>query len=396
MFSLSKATSDPALPATAPQPAAPSVSAQQERQFPEITQRLQGVIPAGSASSLKTKHIIKGEAAPKTVRFAEQLAGNEPDFLLKKFIEKLAGEKHLTPWKRMVNREQIYSRISLYQAALPLTELSVKEAVDIGLIDHYRNIREHCKKAAIPFHHSKKTLQDRFVGTIPYMHNCITLKNGQYINASFVDGVVPIIMTQAPIPPSTGHLGTFEDFWQMVWENGCRQIVMLNRNPDEEYWPAEANQPVTYGKIEVTKIEETFPKPNSLLRVFTIRNKESGESRRIEHKQMVDWPEKGVPAAKRLLEFVRFCRENTSHEPFIVHCNYGAGRSGTFVLLYNLLSLLWMLPPNALGADLLLNFPSWLLWLRTCRANTVSEDSQFMLIYQIVRDVVQELDEADQ
>ena len=50
---------------------------------------------------------------------------------------------------------------------------------------------------------------------------------GDYINANFVKvNEVPsrrYILTQGPLPQTAGH------FWQMVWEQKCPVIIMLNR-----------------------------------------------------------------------------------------------------------------------------------------------------------------------
>lgn len=379
-------TPNPTLPATSSSP-----SSEPAKGLPAVTLSV-----SETTVDLKTKQITREDSASNMTKVAEQLAGNTSSN--SGFLREHQGDKHVTPWK-LAQGPKLENLVNLYQAAVPLIELSVKEPADIGLIEHYYQVREHCKtprfQNAYPFHHDEKTQLDRFVGSIPYRHNCVALKNGPYINASMVEGVVPIIMTQAPIPPTNEHPGTFPDFWQMVWEKDIRDLVMLNRKSDEEYWPAELIQPVAFGNIEVTKIKETLVHPGTIQRSFSIRNRETGERRDIIHRQMVDWPDRGVPTVERLIEFIRFCRQtaSTKASPFIVHCNYGAGRTGTFVLLYNILSILWSLPPDSLDAQHVLNFPSWLLWMRRHRANAVSEESQMILIYQTVRQVVHQLDQ---
>lgn len=392
MFSI-RAPTDPTLPAVSPAVEPASL-------IPTATPQISQILTPCSTADLREKHISRQESVShKMTQIAEQLSGNSSKANdISDYIYELKGERHLTPWKKVKK----FQLVNLLEAAIPLTELSVKDPTDIALVEHYHHIRERCKgtsfQKAYPFHHVEKNELDRFVGTIPNVHNCVALNNGQYINASVVDGVVPIIMTQAPIPPSQVHPGTFADFWQMVWERGCRDIVMLNRHPDEEYWPAEVNHPVVFGNIEVTKHNEIIPHPGTIHRTYSIRNRETGGTRIISHKQMTDWGDRKVPTMERFLQFLLYCRDNQSTEskdPFVVHCNYGAGRSGTFVLAYNILSLIWKLPPDSLDSQHMLNFPSWLLWLRSCRANAVSEDIQFILIYQIVSHVIKQIDEAE-
>lgn len=390
MFALSKTASHPSLP---PAPA-------ESLMLPPASVSIGGLIAPCTASALDDRQISRETATPQMTGIAEHLSGKPSKKQSQSpFILDLEGMKHLTPWKRD-NKLQF---VNVFDAATPLTELSVKDPVDIDLIGHYIKIRQRSLlpgfQKAYPMHHTAITSLDRYVGVIPYKHNCIALKNGQYINASLVDGVVSVIITQAPIPASKEHPGTYADFWQMVWEKECRDIVMLNYKPGEEYWPAQLNQPVAFGNIEVVMINEALPQQGTVHRTFLIKNKETGELREVAHRQMTDWLDRAVPTKERLLSFLYYCRHTVYNGPFVagplvVHCNFGAGRSGTFVLLYNILSLLWSLPADTLDAQHVLNFPSWLLWMRSCRANAVSEDSQMVLIYEIVRHITKQLTDS--
>ncbi|CAF4068666.1 unnamed protein product [Rotaria sp. Silwood2] len=67
---------------------------------------------------------------------------------------------------------------------------------------------------------------NRFRDVLPYDDTrvCLTAGSNDYINASYVE--VPVanrkyILTQGPLQATSSH------FWQMVWEQNSRVIVML-------------------------------------------------------------------------------------------------------------------------------------------------------------------------
>lgn len=87
-------------------------------------------------------------------------------------------------------------------------------------------------------------MKNRYVNILAYDHNRVKLANlhgNDYINASFVDVSFGVgkkllikflqfqgyhkrrayIATQGPLPT------TFNDFWQMIWEQKCLVIVMI-------------------------------------------------------------------------------------------------------------------------------------------------------------------------
>ncbi len=76
--------------------------------------------------------------------------------------------------------------------------------------------------------HSRQ-VKNRYTDVLCFDHSRVTLKDsarGDYINANFVDGYKQpraFISAQGPLPK------TFEDFWQMVWEQKVLVVVMTTR-----------------------------------------------------------------------------------------------------------------------------------------------------------------------
>ncbi|XP_073435595.1 snurportin-1 isoform X3 [Dendrobates tinctorius] len=172
-----------------------------------------------------------------------------------------------------------------------------------------------------------------------------------YINASFMDGYLQknmYIGTQGPME------NTFQDFWQMIWEQNVLVIVMTTRIEEGghrkcgQYWPLSQGSTASYGAMMVTnKAAENHQHYQRT--TLDIGTRQGRERRQISHLQFLSWPDFGVPSsAAALIHF----RDNVKKEqkrlvnelgnqwkgpaggpPIVVHCSAGIGRTGTFCTL---------------------------------------------------------------
>ncbi|XP_014678309.1 PREDICTED: tyrosine-protein phosphatase non-receptor type 1-like isoform X1 [Priapulus caudatus] len=197
--------------------------------------------------------------------------------------------------------------------------------------------------------------KNRYCNISPYDHSRIRLKAGDndYINASLVE--VPIIgrkyiLSQGPLSNTAG------DFWQMVWEQDCKAIVMLNSVIEKgmpkchQYWPVgTANggeDTVTFEKngfaVEFLQAagQDTF-----ISRMLQLTNLNTNESREVRHFQYTVWPDFGVPKCPTtFLEFLDAVKKSGALAPHaappVIHCSAGIGRSGTFCLVHTCITML--------------------------------------------------------
>lgn len=106
--------------------------------------------------------------------------------------------------------------------------------------------------------------KNRYQDILPYDSTRVQLLDsmtGDYINASFVNMLVPngiinrYIATQGPLA------STCDDFWQMVWEQNSSLIIMVTplieggRTKCHKYWPDERDG-VRHGQILVKNLHE--------------------------------------------------------------------------------------------------------------------------------------------
>ncbi|KAL5107420.1 Tyrosine-protein phosphatase non-receptor type 1 [Taenia crassiceps] len=213
---------------------------------------------------------------------------------------------------------------------------------------------------------------------------------GDYINANFVNvKEVPsrrYILTQGPLLQTAGH------FWQMVWEQRCPVIIMLNRFIEKgtlkcyNYFPNHAetlNFPDANCSVTCTSEEK---KGLYTLRTLEVANVMTNLTHEVLHFHYTRWPDFGVPeypsSMLNLLWDVR--RTGTLDDPDrpgIVHCSAGVGRSGTFVLIDIALAMIEKL--NSMeGVDL----PQLLIQLRQCRMGIIQTAQQLRYCYAAVID----------
>ncbi|XP_059803668.1 receptor-type tyrosine-protein phosphatase epsilon isoform X2 [Hypanus sabinus] len=228
----------------------------------------------------------------------------------------------------------------------------------------------------------------RVLQIIPYDFNRVVLprKRGQefsdYINASYIDGYRQkdyFVATQGPI----AH--TVEDFWRMVWDCKSHTIVMLTELREREqekccqYWPSEGS--VTYGTYSIELKKDNIADAFSL-RDLTVTNTTENTERTVRQFHFHDWPEIGIPAEGKgmidLIAAVQKQQQKSGNHPIIVHCSAGAGRTGTFIALSNIL--------ERVKAEGLLDVFQTVKSLRMQRPHMVQTLEQYDFCYKVVQD----------
>ncbi|XP_064420582.1 tyrosine-protein phosphatase non-receptor type 1 isoform X2 [Latimeria chalumnae] len=216
----------------------------------------------------------------------------------------------------------------------------------------YQDIRHQasdfpCKVAKLPENKNRNRYRD----VSPFDHSRIKLQQGDsdYINASLIkmeEAQRSYILTQGPLPTTCGH------FWEMVWEQKSRGVVMLNRVIEKgsikcaQYWPKKEEKEMLFEEtnLKLTLISEDI-KSYYTVRQLELENLLTQETREILHFHYTTWPDFGVPESPAsFLNFLFKVREsgslNQEHGPIVVHCSAGIGRSGTFCLVDTCLLLM--------------------------------------------------------
>ncbi|KAF2204798.1 tyrosine-protein phosphatase non-receptor type 6 [Delitschia confertaspora ATCC 74209] len=312
-----------------------------------------------------------------------------PDWLRKASNEKdngkLVSEKFLQIEKREQKRmQEALSSNVVYGTPAPGSHTAKKvtlAGIEKGSKNRYNNIW--------PYEHSRVKLEDVSDGGCDYI-------NANHIQAAWSNK--RYIATQGPLP------ATFDDFWNVVWQQDVRVIVMLTAEQEggqakaHNYWkdrqyghmhlnllserraslepskihrhrdrPAfgqrRSTNPPTPASLarEASSSAATQPpgseQPYVIVRNFTLSNSDAPfeRMREITQLQYSHWPDFGAPAhPAHLLGLIEQCDavvrqvnggsasqpDPPNGRPVLVHCSAGCGRTGTFCTVDSVIDML--------------------------------------------------------
>ncbi|KAL4234107.1 Tyrosine-protein phosphatase non-receptor type 2 [Mactra antiquata] len=239
-------------------------------------------------------------------------------------------------------------------------------------------------------------VKNRYRDVSPYDHSRVVLQKVQdgdsdYINASIIE--VPesnrrYILSQGPLEHTTAQ------FWQMIWEQQCKAIIMLNKVVENrtlkchQYWPLgeeDDDDEMTFeeSNLKVT-LQEEQEYQHYVIRTFDLEDLETNEVREVYHFHYTTWPDFGVPSSPvSFLLFLDAVREKGVLErnvgPAVIHCSAGIGRSGTFCLVD---SALVLVEKNGTLEDI--DIQSLLISMRSYRMGLIQTSEQLKFSYMAI------------
>ncbi|XP_048009065.1 tyrosine-protein phosphatase non-receptor type 6 isoform X2 [Megalobrama amblycephala] len=240
--------------------------------------------------------------------------------------------------------------------------------------------------------------KNRYKNILPFDDTRVILQNADpnvvgsdYINANYVVNKLMDINHQKVYIACQGCLATtVGDFWQMVWQEESRVIVMTTREVEKgrnkcvPYWPTLEGESKEVGRYVVTLLAEKDA-TDYKIRVMELTAPHRNEpARTIWHYQYLSWPDHGVPqepgGVLSFLEQVNIKQnELSSSAPMIIHCSAGIGRTGTIVVIDMLIDSI-----DAKGLDCDIDIQKCIQMVREQRSGMVQTEAQYKFIYLAV------------
>jgi protein-tyrosine phosphatase len=247
----------------------------------------------------------------------------------------------------------------------------------------------------------EKGSKNRYNSIWPYEHSRVKLRDVadggcDYINANHIQppwSNKRYIATQGPLP------ATFNDFWNVVWQEDVRVIVMLTAEQEggqlkaHNYWSGKqyghlqlnflsehraslepskihrrrdrpslgqrrsTNPPKAAGFGKAADSPPESEQPYVIVRNFTLSNAAEPfqRMREVTQLQYSSWPDFGAPAhPAHLLGLIEQCDsvvrqvnggqpsrpDPPNGRPVLVHCSAGCGRTGTFCTVDSVIDML--------------------------------------------------------
>ncbi|XP_028402571.1 receptor-type tyrosine-protein phosphatase F-like isoform X3 [Dendronephthya gigantea] len=203
---------------------------------------------------------------------------------------------------------------------------------------------DECAAALLDGNHKK----NRNKNVLPAEGNRVPLQymegvdDSDYINAVFVHGYLGrnyFIATQSPLP------GTINDFWRLIHSQKSSTIVLLNNVKDGTsfpiFWPTNRGEPKQYGTLTV-QLDSEKESDGIWTRKFIISPyPDLTDGQVVNIFQYTKWPDHRTPPDANgvisLTSLVENSRKSFDPAPIIVACSDGAGRTGTYIAISNLL-----------------------------------------------------------
>ncbi|TNN54555.1 Tyrosine-protein phosphatase non-receptor type 6 [Liparis tanakae] len=313
----------------------------------------------------------------------------------RKGIEEISGNwVHLKQpyYSTRVNAADIDSRVKqLDQTTKQLEEGEKSKAGFWEEFDALQKFEAKMKKSREEGQRPENKSKNRYKNILPFNDTRVRLQDtdpdvvgSDYINGNYVRNNLWESGDQKVYIATQGCLATtVNDFWQMVWQENTRVIVMTTREVEKgrnkcvPYWP-DLQTSKDVGRYVVTCKSEREA-ADYKVRVLEIAAVDKPDNpRTIWHYQYMSWPDHGVPQEPGgVLSFLSQ-RGGRAAE------SAGIGRTGTIVVIDMIIETI-----DAIGLDCDLDIPKYIQMVREQRSGMVQTEAQYKFIYLSVSEYIQ-------
>lgn len=300
------------------------------------------------------------------------------DYINANYIRLLDGDQNtdITSMASLENLNSSYATLSNHgkcQNCQQLNKMCVQCAIDNGSMANNKHKRTE----------SLTSIRTNF-SSLSTVGSGGNLKKGvdEFVSKTY-------IATQGCLP------NTIEDFWNMIWQENTRVIVMTTKEIErtkkkcEKYWP-DPGQSQQWGYAKVTCLNETSANDYTLREMlFSWRGR---EERKVFQYHFLVWPDHGVAEPGCVLNFLQdvnarqeqLVSDGVNPGSICVHCSAGIGRTGTFIVIDMILDQI-----DREGLDCEIDIHRTILMVRSQRSGMVQTEAQYKFVYYAVQHYIQ-------
>uniref|UniRef100_A0A8C6UVV2 protein-tyrosine-phosphatase n=1 Tax=Neogobius melanostomus TaxID=47308 RepID=A0A8C6UVV2_9GOBI len=329
------------------------------------------------------------------------------DFYKHKGIEEVSGTRVYLKqpyFSTRVNAADIDSRVKqLDETAQAMQDEEEKAKAGFWEeFDALQKLEAKVEKSRKEGQRPENKSKNRYKNILPFNDTRVILQNSDpdvvgsdYINANYIRlGEAKLENNKVYIATQGCLATTVNDFWQMVWQENTRVIVMTTREVEKgrnkcvPYWP-DLETSKEMGPYVVTHISEKEA-TDYKLRVLEIALMDKPQkARTIWHFQYMSWPDHGVPQEPGgVLSFLDQVNskqyEYPNAGPMIIHCSAGIGRTGTIVVIDMIIETI-----TRRGLDCDIDIAKIIQMVREQRSGMVQTEAQYKFIYLAVSEYIQ-------
>ncbi|XP_060776894.1 tyrosine-protein phosphatase non-receptor type 6 [Neoarius graeffei] len=323
------------------------------------------------------------------------------EFYKKTPIEEVTGTKVYLKqpyFSTRVNASEIDCRVKQLDKSIePHSEEAGDKKIKAGFweeFDALQKLDTKMKKSRDEGMRPENKSKNRYKNILPFDETRVVLQGGDpnmvgsdYINANYIKNKMCESCPPKVYIACQGCLATtVNDFWQMVWQEESRVIVMTTREVEKgrnkcvPYWPNE-DETKEYGKYVVSPLSERAADDYKVRVLEVVPIDGSEMAREIWHFQYLSWPDHGVPEKPdKVLSFLT--QVNSKQQefpgvgPMIIHCSAGIGRTGTIVVIDMLIDTV-----ETKGVDCDIDIQKCIQMVREQRSGMVQTEAQYRFIY---------------
>uniref|UniRef100_A0A7N8XFQ4 protein-tyrosine-phosphatase n=1 Tax=Mastacembelus armatus TaxID=205130 RepID=A0A7N8XFQ4_9TELE len=320
----------------------------------------------------------------------------------RKGIEEITGNwLYLTQpyYSTRVNAANIDSRVKQLDQTTQQQQEGEGEKTKAGFWEEFDTLQKmeaKVKKSREEGQRPENKSKNRYKNILPFNDTRVILQDtdpnvvgSDYINANYMS---PFLSFKVYIATQGCLATTVNDFWQMVWQENTRVIVMTTREVEKgrnkcvPYWP-DLQSSKEVGPYVVTCDSEREA-ADYKVRVLEIARMDK-RSRQIWHYQYLSWPDHGVPQEPgAVLSFLTQVNakqaEYPDSGPMIIHCSAGIGRTGTILVIDMIIETI-----DTQGMDCDIDIPKYIQMVREQRSGMVQTEPQYKFIYLAVSEYIQ-------